>query len=509
MFDHDQPLLVVPRSIDENLEYGNHLANLSIAEGGWAEMFQESDAGDLRMRDEMSRANTALLLENAKKWVATYCRMKKGSDGITRIDETTRSALLGGFSDYLYPIIRASFPTNILSEIASTQPTTRRTATVLHWNWVVGKGKGGNWTQGQRIFDSQKGVAGIGYDFSNDQVVNEPVTALGGANATNSGTLANHDGGGVRPGTVSLTLNLVTAAADKVFVDNGNGGFVAPAGITISASAINYATGVWSITLSGDTFDTDTTNVASYRWDTEGSSQIPEMDVQIVTSTMETERRALKLNYTIESMFDVLQETGTSLEPQLVNGASEEIAYETARQGIALMWLAAGAAVTSFNKTPPSSNYNQQDHFKDIVYHLAIASNKILRATGKGYGNFLVVDDLGANVIESLPAGMFQAAPRPSNVNGPHFIGTLLGKYRVYKDVFLGQLPGASSYGNILMGYKGDEFFKAGLVWSPYQLLYTTDTLTTADQVSQKGLASRYAFKMINAAMYVRIDLGA
>ncbi len=509
MFDHDTQLIIAPRSIEEDLEFGNHLATTSIAEGGWAELFQEGESGDLRMKDETKRNQTALLLENAKRWVARLCRMKKGSDGMVRIDETTRSALLGGFSDYLYPIIRASFPSNILSEIASVQPTTRRTATILHWNWVVGKGKGGNWVQGTRLFDSNKGVTNIGYDFSNDQVTNEPIAALGGANATDSGTLQNADGGGIRPGTVSLSLVITTGAAVTVFVDNGNGGFVTPTGLTIAASSINYATGAWSITLTAETFTTAGTNTATYRWDTEGSSKIPEIDVQIITSTVETERRALKLNYTIEAMFDVMQETGTSLEPQLVNGASEEIAYETARQGIALMWSAAGAAVTSFPVTPPSTNYNQQDHFKDLVYRLTIASNKILKATQKGYGNFLIVDDLASNLIESLPAGMFQPAPRPSSVNGPHFIGTLLGKYRVYKDVFLGQLPGSSTYGNILMGYKGDDFFKAGLVWSPYQLFYTTDTLTTADQVSQKGIASRYAFKMVNAAMYARVDLAA
>lgn len=494
---------------DNTIEYGLELATIPESEGGWKEMFESTELADLTMKDDYKRATTAVLLENAKQWQLSYCRAKRRSDGTYRLDETTRSALLGGFSDYLYPIIRASFPTNILSEIATVQATTRRTATILHWNWIVGKGKGGNWPDGTRLFDSQRGVTNAAYDLSSDVVTDEPITALGSAGATDSGILKNADGGGLRPGTVSLTLFCVTAAGNKVFVDNGNGGFIAPAGITIASSAIDYRTGAWSITLTGETFSTAATNVANYRWDTEGSSKIPELDVQIITSTVETERRALKLNYTMEAMFDVLQETGTALEPQLLQGAAEEIAYETARQGIALMWLAAGPAVDTFPKTPPSANYNQQDHFKDLVYKLSIASNRILKNTQKGYGNFLIVDDLAANVIESLPAGMFVAAPRPASVNGPHFIGTLLGKYRVYKDIFLGTLPGASANGNILMGYKGSEFFQAGLAWSPYQLLYTTDTLTTADQVAQKGIASRYAFKMVQPKMYVRIDLGA
>ena len=48
---------------------------------------------------------------------------------------------------------------------------------------------------------------------------------------------------------------------------------------------------------------------------------------------------------------------------------------------------------------------------------------------------------------------------------------------------------------------------EAGFVWSPYQLLYTTDALTTADFLTQKGMASRYATKMVNPGMFVRINL--
>ena len=119
----------------------------------------------------------------------------------------------------------------------------------------------------------------------------------------------------------------------------------------------------------------------------------------------------------------------------------------------------------------------------------------------------MVVDEGGANIIESLPDGMFVSAPRPSSVNGPHFIGTLMGKWKVYKDMFLTKEVGSSPQGNILMGFKGTQFFEAGYVWSPYQLLYTTDSITLANMVTQKGMASRYAGKMVNSDMYVRINI--
>lgn len=203
-----------------------------------------------------------------------------------------------------------------------------------------------------------------------------------------------------------------------------------------------------------------------------------------------------------------MTEFGVVLEPALISGAAEQLNYEIARQIVHELWMAA-PVVDSFPITSPSTQYNQQDHFKDIVYVLNTASNSIEQRTQKGYGNFIIIDEGASNVIESLPAGMFVAAPRPANIQGLHYIGVLLGRYRVYKDMFLYKEVGASSYGNILMGFKGTQFFEAGYVYSPYQLMYTSDTLQTGNMMNQKGLASRYATKMVNRDMYCRINLAA
>lgn len=485
-----------------SIAVGMHLASKSVAEGGWSEYFAESDQGDLRIANPLLRAQTALLMENCKRWIARNCRAKAGSDGIARIDEATVSTLVGGYSDYLFPVIRAAFPNNILQELVSVQPTNRRTATVVYWNWIVGKGKG-SYTPGQRLFDANRGKQDIGFNFSNE-VVDAEMLPVPAVNATYAGVLAFNDGGGVRPGTVRIIATTTVGVAE--FHDNAQGGFVVPAGHTFTSSSINYRTGEFSIVLAGGATFTAVAPVAQYRWDSEGSNLVPQVDVQIVTSTTETERRALILNYSLEAAHDVSQEFGVALEPALLQGSSEQLNYEISRQVIHELWTVA-PVVDTFTVAPPSTEYNQQEHFKDLIYVLNAASNTIQRRTQKGYGNWLVVDEGAANVIESLPAGMFVSAPRPSSVNGPHYIGTLMNKWRVYKDMFLSQESGASADGNILMGFKGTQFFEAGYVWSPYQLLYTTDSITLANMVTQKGMASRYAGKLVNADMYVRVNL--
>lgn len=490
------------------IEAGLRLAETPEAEGGFAEYFMESDDGDLRISDDFLRGSTALMLENAKRWIAGITKARPNAEGRYQIDETTRSALVGGWSDYLFPIIRASFPTNPINDLVSVQPTTRRTATVVYWDWIVGRTKG-RYTKGQKLFDANVGKQDSGFNFSNEVVEEEPIAALGSAGDTISGTLQNHSGGGIRPGTVRLALT-TTDDGEIAFTDDGQGGFRVPAGVTavIDSASIDYLTGEFTITLTAaTTFTTATTNTATYRWDSEGSPDLPEVDINITTSTVETERRALRVNFSLEAMQDVFSEFGVSLEPQLVQGASEQLNFEIARQIVSEIWRVAPVSSSFPNFPAAGAGYNQQDHFKDIIYNLNQASNSIWKRTQKGYGNWIVCDEQAANIIESLPGNMFKPAPTPANVQGLHYIGMLLGRYRVFKDIHLEKEPGASANGNILMGYKGTQFFEAGFVWSPYQLLYTTDTVTLADMLSQKGMASRYATKMVNPDMYARVNI--
>lgn len=493
------------------IQHGLRLAELPEEQGGFAEYFSEcEDDGkviDMRINDDVTRAHTAILMENAKQWLSTLPSMvQTDSRGRRTINETVRSVVLGGWSDYLFPLIRATFPVNVIQELFSVQPTTRRIATVLYWDFIVGKSKG-RYTKGQVLYGANTGRQEGGFSFSGEVIDREPIPALGSANATVSGTLEYHDGGGVRPGTVRLVLGVTGESVPIVFTDNGNGEFVAT-GVTIDASSINYVTGAWSITLDGGaTFTTAATNTATYRWASEGSDEIPELDIRVTSATVETERRALKTVYTLESMQDLRQEMGMMVEAELMRASTAEINNEIARQLIFEAWKDTPVHAVFPIQQPDGPGYSQLDHFRDIIYVLNDASNVITARTQKGYGNWLVVDELAASVIESLSDRGFVAAPPPADPAGVHYIGTLFGKFRVYKDVHLKFLPGASEHGNILMGYKGDTFTKAGIVWAPYQLLYTTDTLTRANMVSERGLASRYAVKKVNNEFYIRISL--
>jgi len=485
------------------IEEGLELADVSVEEGGWSEYFDAEVDEALEIKDDMTRAATAIVLENTKHWLASKVRGKRDSDGNIHIDETTASGSVGGFTDYLFPIVRAAMPSNPLNQIVSVQPTSRKIATVTYFEWIYGSTKG-NVTKGQRLFGANTGKPDNGRNYSGELIEGESIAVSSGAST--GGTLQWVSGGGVRPATVRFAVT--TSVGASTIGDDGRGNLTITrddtgAAIVVGATSINYITGGFSITLAGPETFSAGTGTATYGWNSEGGI-LPEVDINITTSSVDTVRRALRMNHTSEASFDLQQEYGTSLDQALIKGAAELLNFEQFQQVLREIW--AVTPVTSTWDQTPASGISRRDHFEGLLYNLNQASNSIWRRTQKAYANWAVVDEGAANILESLPDTLFKSVPAPKNVMGAHHIGTIKGKIKVYKYIHLAQEPGAVAGGNMIMGYKGSEFWEAGMVWSPYQLMYTTDPLTTADFVTQRGVATRYATKLVNPHMFARVN---
>lgn len=479
------------------IAYGLQLADIPMAQGGWREYFCESDKGDLRIADPMLRAQTAVIMENAKRWMAKALGCRRTAQGMLALNEASLSPLLGGWAEHIFPILRAAFPSNAVNDIVSVQPTTKRTATIIYWNFVMGGNRAkGAYVPGQRMFDSLVGKQDYSFNFTREVIQGEPVGLGNGGTGPSLTALLYHDGGGIRPGTVNLTT-LDTADAIITVQDDGRGGWLS--GI---AGTIDYNTGAIAVTWGANTKNSQPI-IANYRYNSEGSQLVPTIDVQITTSTVETERQALRVDFSEEAVFDVMNELGISLEPNILSGCTEQLNCDIARYLVSEMWKAADVQAV-FNINGPVE-YSRTEHYQDFKIALDAGSNRIHARCQKGYGNWMVVDEGAATLVTQMRG--FVAAPTPANVQGLHYIGTLNNTYRVYKDLGLQSLPNASAVGNVLMGFKGNEFYEAGLVWAPYNLIYTTDTLRTADFMNQKGLASRSAVKMVNPNMFVRLPL--
>lgn len=477
------------------IETGLALANRPIQKGGWRELIEAGDD----IGDDMMKAHTALLLENTKVWLGSKLGVYADQLGKSIISEATLSANVSGLTTFLFPVVRASFPNNPIHDLFSVQPLVKETGTIFYWEWTYGTSKG-SIHEGQKMADATRGTPDSHFHYSDGVVDEEHIGDGDNSSTPGPFTLKFHSGGGIIPGSVKLTVPMADGST-LVAHDDGNGSWLGAV-----TGTVNYRTGVINPDVQANTANGQPI-VAFYRQDTEGSPDIPKVSVQVTSSTVKAMRRALQLEFSVESVQNVTSELGISLHDELVTGASEQINRETARQLLYEAWTAA-PLVASFPVRPASAaRYTQQDHFRDLVYILNTASSHIENQTQKGYGNWVVVDSAAATLIESMPSTMFEAAPRPDNVQGLHYIGRLQNRYSVFKDLFLDKLPNASASGNILMGYKGSAFHEAGLVYAPWHLLYTTAPITLASFLTQQGIASRYATKMVNPAMYARIEL--
>jgi hypothetical protein len=133
-----------------------------------------------------------------------------------------------------------------------------------------------------------------------------------------------------------------------------------------------------------------------------------------------------------------MMEIDTEIVKKLINGA------------------AAGTELT-WNKVPPVG-VNVVDHYDSFWVRLTEGAKIIFSATQRVQPNFIVC---GSNVSAVIECMRNFDGTGSSDAVGPHFIGTLGGRYKVYvaplvdPDVFV-------------MGYKGTNFLETGFVYAPY-----------------------------------------
>ncbi|MCG8430593.1 MAG: hypothetical protein MJA29_05440, partial [Candidatus Omnitrophica bacterium] len=372
---------------------------------------------------------------------------------------------------------RAVFPNLIAKDIVSVQPMTGPTSLVFYLDAVYGNTKGAV-TAGDTMFSARKG------HLADDQYSSESVSgesaATTFAGGTGSGTLAFQS---ARPGTVRITEDV----GGEVFTDNGVGGLI---GDATGTGSVNYATGAFSLTPNADPGDGAHTATANYFYNSEGSDQIPIVDINLSSVPVRAIPHKLRARWSVEAATNLKAIHGMDAEAELVALLSEKIRWDVDRRIISDLFTIASAGSVTWNKPAPAAvSYN--DHKQTFIDALIEASNLIFRATRRGTGNFVVCGTNVANVVESL----YGFRPQAVAGNGVVFIGTLQGRWSIYKDPYL-------DADTFLVGWKGSSFLEAGYVYAPYVPLYTTPTYVLDDMLNRKGMMSQYGVKAINGDFY-------
>ena len=246
---------------------------------------------------------------------------------------------------------------------------------------------------------------------------------------------------------------------------------------------------------------------------------IPEINVRMQSQAITAKTKKLKAVWTPEFAQDLAAYQNIDAEAELTNIMSEYISMEIDLEILDMLIEDAAAATeywSAVNNTVynPSSNtfaaaattqafYNTQGQwFQTLGTKIQKVSNKIHQLTLRGGANFLVTSPTVATILESIPGFASTnngEADQMEYAFGVQKIGTVNGRYKVYKNPYLTE-------NLILMGYRGSQFLETGAVFAPYiplimtPLVYDPDTFTP-----RKGLLTRYAKKMLRPEFYGKV----
>jgi len=240
---------------------------------------------------------------------------------------------------------------------------------------------------------------------------------------------------------------------------------------------------------------------------------IPEINVELNSSTVTAKTRKLKAQWTPEFAQDLNAYHSIDAEAELTSILSEYISMEIDLEILDMLirnadtvnhWSAQVGIETSNTGVESSAGgneyYTKMSWFQTLGIKLQSVSNDIHQKTLRGGANFMVVSPKVSTVLESIP-GFAADSPGDSNkyAMGVQKIGAINSRYTVYKNPYMTENV-------ILMGYKGNQFLETGAVFAPYiplimtPLVYDPTTFTP-----RKGIMTRYAKKMVRPDFYGKV----
>ena len=427
------------------------------------------------------------------------------SQHLKSMTEETRTANVGNFMKFVFPVLRRVWPNLIANEIVSIQPMTAPIGGIFYYDLKYGTTKG-SVTAGQKL------VKDFNPYYSSEKIDVEVI----GSGAATSFT-SSLDFTPVRPSTVTVTA--IKGSDDSVMTGTDNGqGVIVGSGVS---GSVDYDTGAISVQFAAATKAGETVK-ASYSYNTELNSNIPQVNIDIQIQEIKATTRKLKAKWSTEASDDLKALQGIDAEAEVVSGIAAEIALELDREIIEELRVGAMGYSGTFNAGTVSPYHTQVEHYRNLITELSKASNKIHKNSMRGPANFIVTSPEVSSILEQLEThGDFRPifnAPNADTlapVEQPHSFGvqkfgTVASKWVAYKDPYfpVSGVTAGSMSGDILIGYKGQTAVDAGYVWAPYIPLQSTSTFLNPEDFSYvKGLRTRYAKKLVRPEFFATVKV--
>jgi hypothetical protein len=433
---------------------------------GWHEVVKDIPGDERKMI-------VACMLENNRRTILT-----RRNGGL--LAEDLQSINVGNWEKFGFPIISMVGENLIAPELVNVQTLPGPSGNVFYMDVVAGSSKG-SVKKGDTLW-SARGGHGPSRDFSSERVMNEQLAVQQGGQVLYAGNLGYAP---IRPGTL-----VISNGADS-YTDNANGTITGGSTIT-GMGTVDYVSGAVAITLSAATPGQGLT--VTYYWNSEGSDNLPMVNLQITSSPIYAVRHALRVRWSFEAE-QVLQSLhGLKAETQLTSAVSSEIQFDIDRTILAQLWSIASAGTNTWDATPPMG-VSFTEHQLSFINAINELSGFIFRATTRVMANWVVVGIQGMLILINHP--LFEPATLKNEVDGITFLGTLNKQYKVYVDPHVDPTQ-------YLVGHKSENMSRIGFIFAPWLLLYSTETVALDDLTKRKGFASSYGQKVVNAKYYAK-----
>ena len=239
--------------------------------------------------------------------------------------------------------------------------------------------------------------------------------------------------------------------------------------------------------------------------DLEEDSEMAEVTFGLDEVTVSVETRKMRAQWTPELAQDVSAFHNIDAEAELTALLSEQMAAEVDRE--VLRDLRRGAAWTlrwDYNGLRKQSSTffgTQKDWNQTLITKINQISAQIHKAVLRGGASWIVVSPEISAVFDDLEYfHVSNAAPEQDKYNmGIERIGTLSGRYQVYRDPY-------SPANTMLIGHKGSSILESGYIYAPYVPMQLTPVMYNPfDFKPIRGIMTRYAKKMILNRYYGKI----
>lgn len=427
---HSRMISAVNKALKENANYGREL-------------------------DEFKKSNLAVMLENVSHAFDVRAKLTEAQG--TQVGDIAKK------NDYLN-LISAVMPTLVAEDLVNVQPLKQKAGVVYYL---------------KNVFDDNKGAIKKGDVISSFERVYVEDSKLQSAfnytsETVDSEELVVEDGKAklawvpVVPGSVKL--------ADGT-VDDGAG--------HIGSATIDYETGIIS-GLAGNA-------EVSYEQDLyQAPIRVPRVKTIVTDITVTARPRKLATAFSLDAAYDLQMTQNVDLQNIIAGAATDEIRSEI--DGEILNDLAnSGTSMTISWNQPVPFGISKFEHYESFYQTIVEGANKIYAKTRRITGNFVIVGENAANVLETH--SKFKAAAS-LNEAGPHVAGTLNGKYLIVKNPYFDP-------DQFVIGYNGDTPWDGGYVYAPYMAITSTQFIMGENFLGTQGYATSYAKKLLSGDFYV------